>query len=347
MARDAPRGRLVVIGDSDFATDAYLDLLGNRDIALNAVAWAGGEEVLAGERPKDAPEVQRPLSPLVLTEAQARRLLATVAGVLPGLVLLDRPRRGDDPATRGVISAAHAAPAAARAVAAALVMVVEAPRRLSGPESVRGPRVLRVRAGAVRGLEIEAGPRRLSAVRSAGGWLLDGRPATAAAADALDTLVVTLASLRAVDAFRPADRQALGLEPPAAIITLKTRRGDQRLRLGTLNAAGSALYAERAGHPRAFLAGTGLLSALERVFYQHDLGGRSDAPDPEAWVPPSPRGSAGSGARAEGRDALLRSRRAALAQHVVQDLGPHAVERRGLGGNALVDPDEVQPVARS
>ena len=84
----APRGRLAVIGDSDFATDAYLDVLGNRDIALNAVAWTGGEETLAGERPKDIPEVQRPLSPLVLTEAQARRLLAAVAGVLPGIVLL-------------------------------------------------------------------------------------------------------------------------------------------------------------------------------------------------------------------------------------------------------------------
>jgi hypothetical protein len=82
------RGRLAVIGDSDFATDAYFDVLGNRDVALNAVAWTGSEETLAGERPKDIPEVQRPLSPLVLTEAQARRLLATVAGVLPGVVLL-------------------------------------------------------------------------------------------------------------------------------------------------------------------------------------------------------------------------------------------------------------------
>jgi ABC-type uncharacterized transport system involved in gliding motility auxiliary subunit len=81
-------GRLVVVGDSDFASDAYLDVLGNRDVALNAVAWAGGEEELAGARPKEVPEVQRPLSPLVLTEPQARRLLATVAGVLPGMVLL-------------------------------------------------------------------------------------------------------------------------------------------------------------------------------------------------------------------------------------------------------------------
>ncbi len=32
-------GRLVVVGDADFASDAYLDLLGNRDVAMNAVAW--------------------------------------------------------------------------------------------------------------------------------------------------------------------------------------------------------------------------------------------------------------------------------------------------------------------
>jgi hypothetical protein len=39
-APDAPRGgRLVVVGDADFASDAYIDLLGNRTLAMNAVAW--------------------------------------------------------------------------------------------------------------------------------------------------------------------------------------------------------------------------------------------------------------------------------------------------------------------
>ncbi|HJQ82886.1 MAG TPA: hypothetical protein VKA21_02345, partial [Candidatus Binatia bacterium] len=82
------RGRLVVVGDADFASDAYIDVLGNRDLALNAVAWTGGEELLAGTRAKRTAEVIRPLSPLVLTETQARAVF--LAGVVaePGLVLL-------------------------------------------------------------------------------------------------------------------------------------------------------------------------------------------------------------------------------------------------------------------
>jgi len=83
-----PRGRLVVVGDADFASDAYLDLLGNRDLALNAVAWAGGEEVLTGNRNKRVPEIIRPLSPLVLTEPQARAIFLAGVVVEPALVVL-------------------------------------------------------------------------------------------------------------------------------------------------------------------------------------------------------------------------------------------------------------------
>lgn len=95
------RGRLVVVGDADFASDAYLDVLGNRDVALNAIAWAAGEAALAGDRPVQVPEIERPLSPLVLTEGQARVLLLGVAVVQPlavfalGVVVVAvRRRRG-------------------------------------------------------------------------------------------------------------------------------------------------------------------------------------------------------------------------------------------------------------
>jgi ABC-type uncharacterized transport system involved in gliding motility auxiliary subunit len=82
------RGRLLVVGDADFASDGYLDLLGNRDLALNAVAWAAGEEVLAGTRSTRVPEVIRPLSPLVLTARQARAIYAAAVVIEPAMVLL-------------------------------------------------------------------------------------------------------------------------------------------------------------------------------------------------------------------------------------------------------------------
>jgi hypothetical protein len=81
-------GRVVVVGDADFASDAYLDLLGNRDLALNAAAWAAGEEALTGARAAQRPEILRPLSPLVLTEPQARAIFLAGVVVQPGIVLL-------------------------------------------------------------------------------------------------------------------------------------------------------------------------------------------------------------------------------------------------------------------
>lgn len=81
-------GRLVVVGDADFASDAYFDMLGNGHLALNAIAWVAAEDRLRGGRVKHVPEVPRPLSPLVITAATARRLLLTVVVVQPALVLL-------------------------------------------------------------------------------------------------------------------------------------------------------------------------------------------------------------------------------------------------------------------
>ena len=84
----ARRGRVLVIGDADFASDGYLDLLGNRDLALNAVAWVAGEGALSGERTKRVPEIVRPLAQLVLTEPQARAIFLGSVVVEPALVLL-------------------------------------------------------------------------------------------------------------------------------------------------------------------------------------------------------------------------------------------------------------------
>jgi ABC-type uncharacterized transport system involved in gliding motility auxiliary subunit len=81
-------GRLVVIGDSDFAANGYIDLLGNRDLLLNSISWLTDEEALIAKRPRELTEIARPLSPLVLTERQAHLLFLAVVVALPALVML-------------------------------------------------------------------------------------------------------------------------------------------------------------------------------------------------------------------------------------------------------------------
>jgi len=87
-AGDEGGGRVVVIGDSDFATNGYIDLLGNRDLLLNSISWLTDEEALIAKRPRELAEIARPLSPLVLTERQAHLLFLAVVVALPGLVML-------------------------------------------------------------------------------------------------------------------------------------------------------------------------------------------------------------------------------------------------------------------
>lgn len=78
-------GRVVVFGDSDFASNAFLGYLGNRDLLLNSVNWLAGDEAQIGSRPPDkVPGVEQ----FFVTEAQGRTAfwLGTVAQ--PALLLL-------------------------------------------------------------------------------------------------------------------------------------------------------------------------------------------------------------------------------------------------------------------
>jgi len=45
-------GRLIVFSDSDFASNQFIDLLGNRDLLVNAVNWLALEDTLIGVRPE-------------------------------------------------------------------------------------------------------------------------------------------------------------------------------------------------------------------------------------------------------------------------------------------------------
>jgi ABC-type uncharacterized transport system involved in gliding motility auxiliary subunit len=54
--------RIVVFGDSDFASNNYLNLSGNRDLFLNTVSWLAEEENLIAIRPKDSGQVFHPVT---------------------------------------------------------------------------------------------------------------------------------------------------------------------------------------------------------------------------------------------------------------------------------------------
>jgi ABC-type uncharacterized transport system involved in gliding motility auxiliary subunit len=76
-----PESRLVVVGDSDFASNSALGIQGNRDLFLNIVNWAAQQDDLISIRPKD-PEDRR----LTLTASQQTTLFWASVVVLPALI---------------------------------------------------------------------------------------------------------------------------------------------------------------------------------------------------------------------------------------------------------------------
>jgi hypothetical protein len=162
------------------------------------------------------------------------------------------------------------------ALGAALVAIVEPPRRLTGLERARGPRVFRGPLRTVERLEIDVGGRHLTADRTPdGGWRIEGAPVSPMLGDGLDSLAQELVGLRAVDAFRTSNLAALGLDPPAGTILMTTSRGTQRLALGALNTAGSAVYARRDEHARVLQVGIYVVDLVRRIFGARDAEGRA------------------------------------------------------------------------
>ena len=66
---DPDPGRMVVIGNSEFLTNANLNLGGNRDLLLNALGWLAREETLIEVRGRD------PLSQPVVLDATQKKVL--------------------------------------------------------------------------------------------------------------------------------------------------------------------------------------------------------------------------------------------------------------------------------
>ncbi|MBI3809070.1 MAG: GldG family protein [Nitrospirae bacterium] len=81
-AENARQPAILFIGDSDFASNAYLDFSGNADFFLHCAAWLAGEKDLVSIAPKDAA-----LGTFLLTAAQTNTLFMIQVLGLPGFFL--------------------------------------------------------------------------------------------------------------------------------------------------------------------------------------------------------------------------------------------------------------------
>ncbi|MBU9889374.1 MAG: GldG family protein [Candidatus Omnitrophica bacterium] len=73
-----PRGHMVVVGDSDFLTNGYLTLSGNKELGLNMIRWIARDDRFI--------DVKRPefrFKPLTLDTRERARFMAVVLGIYP------------------------------------------------------------------------------------------------------------------------------------------------------------------------------------------------------------------------------------------------------------------------
>jgi ABC-type uncharacterized transport system involved in gliding motility auxiliary subunit len=78
-----PETRVVVVGDSDFASNSVLGLQGNRDLFLNTLNWLAEQESLIDIRPQE-PDDRR----VTMTAAQTNRVVWLSMLVVPVLVFM-------------------------------------------------------------------------------------------------------------------------------------------------------------------------------------------------------------------------------------------------------------------
>jgi len=83
--KEVPVGRMVVCGDSDFASNLYFTVLGNKDFFLNVINWLAEEEELISLRHKK--DQTYPFSPLFLTENQKKVVFWFAVVIQPLLIL--------------------------------------------------------------------------------------------------------------------------------------------------------------------------------------------------------------------------------------------------------------------
>ena len=79
---DKTLSRMVVFGDSDFANNSYINVLGNKDIFLNTINWLAEEEDLISIRAKDPDYL-----PVILSKTMGRVIFYVPVVVIPVLIL--------------------------------------------------------------------------------------------------------------------------------------------------------------------------------------------------------------------------------------------------------------------
>jgi hypothetical protein len=85
--------RLVVLGDSDFASNAYFEFSGNGDLFMNTISWLAEQEDLISIRPKDVQDRR-----VTLTPRQSRMIfyvsviLMPLAALIMGVIVWIRRR---------------------------------------------------------------------------------------------------------------------------------------------------------------------------------------------------------------------------------------------------------------
>jgi ABC-type uncharacterized transport system involved in gliding motility auxiliary subunit len=80
-------GRLVVVGDADFASDDFLPLLGNKDLLVNTIGWLVADRA-SGARPREQATQLGPVSPVYVSDEQSRVIFLTTVFAQPLLFLL-------------------------------------------------------------------------------------------------------------------------------------------------------------------------------------------------------------------------------------------------------------------
>ena len=81
--RKGAKARIVLVGDSDFAANEFVNLSGNRDFFLNTLSWLAEEENLIAVRPKESRN-----APVFLTAAQGQMVFLVPVVLIPLTVIV-------------------------------------------------------------------------------------------------------------------------------------------------------------------------------------------------------------------------------------------------------------------